>query len=762
MAHRSETSIRLLAAGAGALASALVVSAVAGGTPNAPGSSPSAAQGGSLPLVGDRMPTGAGAAVDQPAYGTGSHWNAFNWGPGNPAAVPASASFPIVGPDGRTEKQVTLSTQAQPDVGSAKSIINSSNSADSGKSFLTTERNYPVTALNEIRLRDGSYLAIDFIPQWGDAARSFTNLKVRTSKDGQKWELTDAPVTMPPEYQLGPMSEGLRVHRRVMELPDGTLMVPIYTVFKGTNKQRSAILQSSDGGRSWSLRSVIPATNAVGTNEVGWSWTSDGRLLSVIRTTDSPVTKLVYSYSDDQGRSWSEVQELIGPDGVVVRGIYPDLLLQPNGTLLLTTGRPDVRMLASFDGTGRSWQIQDTVFANYPSTGNNGRYDGTSGNNTMESVGANRSVLFYDQCHVWGCGAYNEQFGVSATYVGAVTPGGTGRIDVLSRLLDKTATVSGRFTKPDKKFPTVRPEGAFDGLSDRDAVAKLDNRGGELVLALDRSYPINRIGLMLGHGEPQSATVQFSIDGQQWSAPVLDAVNRSDRALRYTDLPAPQEARYVKVTGAPGVETVLTELELYTADADTFENELPFAIPRGWTDANKTWVTDVPNDPAYAEFGGSHSRTALRLFDKWTDDNARISRPFAPSPRVQTSMQFGGSDYRAMFTFGVRGTGVDGARADAWMFRLVQGKPASLQAWNGSAWVEVGKLAEALPTRTYLPLSMDLTADRATVTIGTQTFTTAARAGAATTMSSLDLSTGDPAQYGGFYLIDDVVIRPGS
>ncbi|OYO10474.1 hypothetical protein CGZ94_15735 [Enemella evansiae] len=93
MAHRSETSIRLLAAGAGALASALVVSAVAGGTPNAPGSSPSAAQGGSLPLVGDRMPTGAGAAVDQPAYGTGSHWNAFNWGPGNPAAVPASASF---------------------------------------------------------------------------------------------------------------------------------------------------------------------------------------------------------------------------------------------------------------------------------------------------------------------------------------------------------------------------------------------------------------------------------------------------------------------------------------------------------------------------------------------------------------------------------------------------------------------------------------------------------------------------------------------
>lgn len=761
MARRSETSIRILAAGAGAVASALVVSTVAGGTPTSPGASPSAAQGGSLPLAGDRMPTGAGAAVDQPAYGTGSHWNVLNWAPGKVAAVPASASHPILGPTGITEKQIALTTQAQPDVSTAASVVNRSTSADSGQSFLTTERNYPTTALNQIRMRNGRFLAIDFIPKWADETRTVTNLKVRTSPDGIKWEVHDAPLSMPAEYPLGPMSEGLRVHRRVMELPDGTLMVPIYTVFKGTNKHRSAIVQSTDGGRSWSLRSVIPATNAVGTNEVGWSWTSDGRLLAVMRTTDSPEAKLVHSYSDDEGRTWSEAQELIGPDGRVARGIYPDLVLQPNGTLLLTTGRPDVRVLASLDGTGRSWQVQDTVFANYPSTGNNGRYDGSSGNNTMESVGPNRSVLFYDQCHVWGCGAYNEQFGVSATYVGAVTAGGTGRIDVMSRLLDRSATVSGRFAKVGKDFPTVRPEGAFDGLTDQNAEARLDRRGGELVLALDRSYPLHRIGLMLGHGDPQSASVQLSEDGTRWSAPVIDAVDRRDRSMRYTELAVPQNARYVKVTGKAGVETTLTELELYTADTDTFENELPFAIPRGWTDANKAWVTDVPSDPAYSEFGGSHSRTALRLFDKWTDDNARISRPFAPSSRVRATMQFGGSDLRAMFTFGAHGAGADGTRADAWKFRLVQGKPAILQAWNGSGWVEVGKLDGALPTRSYQELGLDLSADRATITIGAQTFTTTVRAGAATTLSALDFSTGDPEQYGGFYLIDDVVIRTG-
>lgn len=742
------------------LAAALLVTGGLGG---------SVAQvGGSLPLQSDQFVSGDGGAVDRVVSGAASHWNVLNWAPGVLAAVPASYSYNTVDGTGRTVKTMFLSTQANPDVGTAASNNNMSFSEDSGKSFLTTRRNFPTSALNMIRLADGSLLAIDFIPEWGDAAHTYTNLKVSTSEDGAdgvKWTMRKASVSTPADKKLGPMSNGLRVHRRIIELPDGTLMVPIYTVFQGSSKQVSAILQSTDKGASWSLRSVIPADNQLGTNEVGWSYTSDGRLTAVMRTTDSPEAHLVQSFSDDDGKTWSQATDLLGPDGVVVHGIYPDLVLQPNGTLLLTTGRPDVRVYVSNDGTGKAWNSGTTVFANYPSDGSNGRYDGSSGNNTMENVSASRSVLFYDQCHTWGCAAYDEQFGVSAQYVSAVTPG-VGRIDVASKLIDGTATVSGTFAKADKKLPEQRPEGAFDGSSAVGAQAVLTAKKGhkpELVVKLDREYSLNKIGLMLGHGQAQSATVSLSTDGTHWSPPMVTVKQRSDRAMRYADFDA-KVARYVRVTGPADVSTTVSELELYTTDTDTFENEVAFSVPRGWTDAQHSSVTDVPGDPAYAEFGGYHSSTALRLWDKWTDANAHITRPTAHTQHLYAAMQWGSSDLRARFTFGVNGTGADGTSVRAWDFRLTQGSPAKLEAYNGTDWVVAGTFSGPLPTRAYLPLTINATTDKATVSLGTHTFTTSVRAAATTGLADLHFSTGDPSEYGGIYFLDDVSVSvdPGA
>lgn len=740
----------------------LVVGAVAVG--GMAGSGPLDAGNSSLPLAGNEFPSGAGAPVDQVVTGTASHWNVFNWAPGELGAVASSYSMNTVDSAGRTVKRVLVATGSNPDVGTAASVNNMSTSEDSGKTFLTTDRNSAASALNMTRLADGSLLSIDFIPEWGDAAHSFTNLKVRTSKDGGKsWKVRNAPVSTPADKKLGPMSNGLRVHRRIITLADGTLMVPIYTVFQGSSKQVSAVLQSTDAGLTWSLRSVIPAAAQPGTNEVGWSYTADGRLTAVMRTTHSPEAHLVQSFSDDDGQTWSEATDLLGPDGVVVHGIFPDLLLQPNGTLLLTTGRPDVRLLVSNDGNGKTWQTQTTVFANYPSTGNNGRYDGTSGNNTMENVGANTSVLFYDQCHVWGCGAYDQQFGVSAEYVSAITPG-AGRIDVASKLIDGTATVTGDFAKATKKFPEQRPQGAFDGSSaaNAEAVLTAKKKAPELLLTLDREYTLNRLGLMLGHGElAQTATVSLSTDGTHWTQ-VLSARNRLDRAMRYTDFTA-QKARYVKVSGPGNTITTVTELELYAADIDTFENEIPFSVPRGWTDATHAWVTNLPNNIAYSDIGGYHSSTALRLWDKWTDDNARISRVTPATNHQVATMQWGSSDLRARFTFGALAADSGGTNIKAWDFRITPGvpatKPPTIEAFNGTSWTTIGTLSTVLPSRTYLPLTIDTTAAQATITLGPDSFTTSIKAASSGKQTGLHFSTSDPAEYGGIYYLDDVTVR---
>lgn len=714
---------------------------------------PSEPTGGSLPFFGPTTASGDGAEVDSTAYGLGSQWHVLNWGPGQLAAIPASGSYNTVDAAGRTVKRIMVSSQANPDVASAASDNNMSYSADSGLTFLDTVHHSPASALNLARLRDGQLIAIDFIPGAVDSTHTSITLRVRTSHDGVHWTLTDAPLTAPAGKTFG----SLRVHRRIIELPDGTLMVPAYGTFAGSSRGYSAILESTDDGRSWTYRSIIPASGTTGTNEVGWTYTSDGRLLAVLRTAATP-NSLVYSYSGDDGSTWSDAVPLLGPDGKQVQGIYPDLVLQPNGTLLLATGRPDVRVLVSEDGTGRSWQVQDTAFANYPSTGSNGRYDGSSGNTTMENVGPSRSLLFFDQCAVYGCSAYNQQFGIDAEQVGVVTPG-TGRLDVMSGLVDGTETLTGTFAKADKRFPEMRPAGAFDGSSAYGAEARLRgsrSRPGQMVLALDRAYSINRIGLMLGHGEAQSAQVLLSADGKTWSAPVVDAANRSDRSMKYTEF-APQTARYVKVV-APAGSATITELELYSADVDTFENELPFSVPRGWTDAEHAWVVDVPDNPAYTDFGGYHSQTFLRLWDKWTDDNARITRPTSSSRHLHAQMMWGSGDFRTSFTVGTKGTSSDGKAVQPWEFRIRQGTPAIVEANNGSGWTKLGSLSGAVPTRTMLPLTIDVTTAGATLTVGDSSFTTTTPASAVTAVNSVVFTTGDPLEYGGEFQIDDLSV----
>lgn len=705
-------------------------------------------------LTAPTFPAGDGGSPTQPAYRVGPQWHVYDWAPGPIAATVGAGGYDTV-VDGRTEKKIFVTTGANADVGSADTDTNWSVSVDSGKSFLTTERHRLESVLNFGRLHDGTLISIDFIPEWADSAHTAVNIITRHSQDGgASWQARKGLFRPPTPF--GGMNRGLRVHRQPIVLPDGTIMVPAYTVYAGDSRWVSVILQSTDGGESWTQRSRIPATLTV--NEVGWAYTVDGNLVAALRTGQVPP-RLVTSSSADDGKTWSPVKPLLGPDGKQIVGINPHLVLQPNGIMVLATGRPDDRILIDYDGTGEKWDAEEVVYANAPSDTNNGRYDGTSANSSIVNVANNRTIFFGDKCHVWGCGAYDNQFGVFAKYLSIVTPG-VGKIDLATQVLTKAGSVTGTFAKPDKRFPESRPAGAFDGSSAPRSAAILRADNGQapaMVVTLDRPYQINRIGLMLGSGQPLDATVSLSADGQTWSAPVVTAQGTRDRALRYTDF-TPQEARYVKITAPAGTTTPVTEFEVYSADVQTFENDPIFGVPRGFTDAKHAWTTDVPVTPGTTALGGFHSSTALRLWDKWEDDNATATRLAPNTAQQKVSFDWGVTDHRGPFVFSVKGRSGDSVTTP-WQFRLANTGPAqTVEVFDGTNWKPIGTLTTRIEAFQWAPIVVDATLTEATVTINGQRFTTSTKAAAADHLAGVTFSTGDHVAYGLTFYIDNLAI----
>jgi hypothetical protein len=701
------------------------------------------------------VPSGNGASPAEPVSALGPTWGMVGYAPGHIAAVPQPFGYDTV-VDGETTKRIFLSFGAQPDVSTAASVFYTATSDDAGQRFLTSEQT-PWTALNMVRLDDGSFLSVEFIPDWIDS----THVTIRTwrsTDQGETWTLTQGAYTAPEPMGF------LRVWRGPILLSDGTVIVPAYTEYASDTRNASLILQTNDLGATWTLRStIVEPTTDLGTNEVGLSYTTDGRLIAVMRPDTPQPYHLRQAFSDDDGRTWSAPEVVTGPDGPV-GSISPVLTLQPNGMLLLSYGRPDNNLLVSTDGTGTEWDQHEFVFGNAPATSGPARDMGSSGNTGLTTVEANRSIVYYDRCHSNNlCKPYNEQYSIWGAYVDAVTPG-SGKIDVATKLRAGTATISGDVAPANPVFPETRLEGAVDGSSERHAAAVLRADAGppSLVVELDRSYLLDRIGLMLGHDRPYSASIQLSEDGRRWSPPVVRTTGTRDFALRYTDI-EPQRARFVRVTGVAGTDTPVTELELYAADLDTFENDPVFGVPRGWTDALNVTTTDV-------DLGGFESRRSLRLFDNYVDQVAKITRPAPERDRQVATFELGSSEwnYRGQFVFDVVGRN-GGSSTVRWHFLLTPGgypapgstgtpaKP-TLQAWNGSRWLPVGTLDQPIHPHTWRTVTVDATLDSATVTIGGQSFTTTTTYQAATALAGMSFTSAGTGVTSTTWFLDDVRI----
>lgn len=144
-------------------------------------------------------------------------------------------------------------------------------------------------------------------------------------------------------------------HRSLIEMPDGALLATLYGTQEGHTKYTSLLLRTEDGGKNWQFLSVIAHSETIGKEgfcEPVLVRLENGDLFCALRVGGPLHT----TRSTDGGATWST------PESVADHGVNPDLLLMKNGVLVLSFGRPNVDVLFSDDGTGRSWVPGPTLY----------------------------------------------------------------------------------------------------------------------------------------------------------------------------------------------------------------------------------------------------------------------------------------------------------------------------------------------------------------------------------------------------------------
>jgi len=317
------------------------------------------------------------------------------------------AGWAVASGEGDTAR-ITLHYPDHPDDFGGSAGTGTAISLDGGQIWASGTGDWPLPGMVDLwqdRLRDGGFVAlgIRWLPdpkRRGEITASEVPpdaWKIAFSANGKDWTVDNATIDCPDEYGLV-----ARPLPRFLEGSDDTLLMPAYAWGKTGN--RSLLLQSTDGGRRWSVRSVITsaaemvkAGAAVTTPwlETTVSPTADGSWLAVIRTGSSETAGLMMTRSADEGRTWGPVGKVLaGPDSQPVTGKLPGLLRMPGGPLVLLTAhsKRGCFLYLSADGSGREWsegQVVTTV---------------TGGNTSMTALDRDRLLVFTPanrRIHCW-------------------------------------------------------------------------------------------------------------------------------------------------------------------------------------------------------------------------------------------------------------------------------------------------------------------------------------------------------------------------
>jgi hypothetical protein len=127
----------------------------------------------------------------------------------------------------------------------------------------------------------------------------------------------------------------------------------------------SVVVAESDDGYHWKIRSVVADEKCKlpgneGPCEATLCRLKDGRLMCLFRLAGCCTTKknspIAESFSSDEGRTWSEA---VSTENAFA--VDPRVAVMKDGTLALTSGRPDINLWLNADGTGKGWQPIDLL-----------------------------------------------------------------------------------------------------------------------------------------------------------------------------------------------------------------------------------------------------------------------------------------------------------------------------------------------------------------------------------------------------------------
>jgi hypothetical protein len=727
--------------------------------PNGDGAAPAVPAGVEGPPAPDTARDGgdpAAAFVGQQKYST-----VYEGVPGEIAGNPFADAVDGVDRDGRPTRQVLLSWQANEDVAAAASERTLIQSFDRGYSFPTGHAE-GISGFYR-KLRDGDILGVEFIPHRVLDPHRLQLLQKRSKDGGRTWRTEHPLFTTDKTFDSTAFDRGIRVHRDIIEDPQGNLLLTYYTKSQGEPAGSAEMAISRDRGRTWQRHATIfPPIGNRSFNEVGISWAVNGDLVSVARShVGSTLSQMYTARSSDRGRTWTapvpvQITTASG-EPAPQTGVMPVLHLLPNGIMALTFGRPDNWVAISPDGLGRAFERAQVTYRNFPEqdTGAFQRTHGSSGNGAHAVVGPNRILQVGDNCAPsWGCPATDAGFQVDGEYrvwkkfIDIDAPG-VGRIDLLSKFHSGAVSIDTDMVGTDRDLPETRPVGAIDGSTDwaASAVRAGGDGTGRFTLTLDRTYTLTKAGLSLHPGLPSNAVVEVSTDRTQWTK-VVDTGPLTSYALTYFPVDR-VAARYVRVTVRDPNRgpALLNELELHST-TNSFENDAVGYVPRGYRDAVGATVTTRDTG------GDGH---ALRLADAWNDRIAQATWVSGPAPAQNLRFRFQSVGYARSLSFTTNGVDASGATVAA--FQIAVQSDGRIARYDAAtrAWTKITGVERAIPQKTWAGLEVRATLTGAEVLLdGTPVATVPPTNPGVTALTGHTFSTSGTAPTYDNFVLDDV------
>lgn len=133
----------------------------------------------------------------------------------------------------------------------------------------------------------------------------------------------------------------------VRALPDGSLILGLYTELKEQDRAFGSTIKSYDGGMTWKDHSLVDADSGIRLDaETDVIPLKDGRLFAALR---GDRVNMHFALSEDQGKTWGKVED------IGFRGHCPYLLRHSSGTILLGVRHPGTSVYWSTDETA-TWK----------------------------------------------------------------------------------------------------------------------------------------------------------------------------------------------------------------------------------------------------------------------------------------------------------------------------------------------------------------------------------------------------------------------